>query len=173
MVVLLLVLPHVCTYVGALAPRTLAPKLIGVDLLLAKVSTAERAERACATTLRPGSATCLPLRSQPAEVLLVLSSVRTARDLLALRCDVPTVVAAMLSQAITTRAPAGSRQTADRHRCATNTADRASGRVWSVHTWHAAPSSCACCFPHLVIHAAYHTHRHSCGVLEHSTSQVL
>jgi hypothetical protein len=76
-----------------------------VDVLLAKVSTDVRAERACATTLRPGSATCLPLRSQPAEVLLVLSSVRTARDLLALRCDVPTVVAAMLSQAITTRAP--------------------------------------------------------------------
>lgn len=78
-----------------------------VEVLLAKISTAERAERACLSELRIslGADAPLPVRSPPAEVLLVLSSVRTARDLLQLKCDAASVCAAMLSQALTPRAP--------------------------------------------------------------------
>ena len=78
---------------------------LAIDVLLSRISMAERAERACATTLRPGYSPELPLRSPPAEVLHVLSSVRTARDLLKLGCDAPTVVAALLSQVLTARTP--------------------------------------------------------------------
>ena len=77
----------------------------GLEVLLAKISIAERAERACPSTLRPGADTPLPPRSPPAEVLHVLASVRTARDLLELKCDAPTVVAALLSLALTPRSP--------------------------------------------------------------------
>ena len=65
-----------------------------LEVLLAKVSVAERAERAQPHTLTPGVVIddVLP-RSPPAEALLVLSAVRTAKDLLKLRCDAATVTA--------------------------------------------------------------------------------
>lgn len=77
-----------------------------LEVLLAKVSVAERAERAQPHTLTPGVVIddVLP-RSPPAEALLVLSAVRTAKDLLKLRCDAATVTAALLSQVLTERAP--------------------------------------------------------------------
>ena len=78
-----------------------------IEVLLAKVSVAERAERACAVEMRGalGTSAPLPPRKPPSEVLLVLSSVRTARDLLQLNCDAASVCAALLSQALTARTP--------------------------------------------------------------------
>ena len=75
-----------------------------IDVLLAKVSTAERVERACVFDLRPG-ADVLPPRSEATEVLYVLSAVRTAKDLLKIQCDAATVSSAMLSQVVTQRSP--------------------------------------------------------------------
>jgi hypothetical protein len=78
-----------------------------LDVLLAKVSLAERAERVPLTSLRPRVPIeyVLPERSQTAEALQILSAVRTARDMLARKLDVATVAAIMLSQALTARAP--------------------------------------------------------------------
>ena len=76
-----------------------------LDVLLAKAEIAVRAELASPAALSRLALEPLPPRSRAAELLLILASVRTAKDLLKLRCDATTVVAAMLAAVMPERAP--------------------------------------------------------------------
>ena len=76
-----------------------------LQVLLASVPLAVRAARLDAYELKVGSA--VTLEPSPAlETLAILSAVATARDLLRLRLDAPTIVAALLSDVIGECTPA-------------------------------------------------------------------